>query len=104
MCSPLGRSYSSFSSFINLEITWFDVCLKFSEKKRSWTTTPLVKYLRVMHLGGQGLQDHTPELVPHTTRISLHRDLVTREMRGMLTLPPLLAQPFCGLLGFLMIF
>ena len=33
MCSLLASSYSSFSSFINLEITWFDVCLKILEKK-----------------------------------------------------------------------
>src|SRR3954466_14440224 len=33
MCIPLASSYSSFSSFINLEITWFDVCLKISEKR-----------------------------------------------------------------------
>ena len=32
---PLASSYSSSSSFINLEITWFDVCLKNSEKKMS---------------------------------------------------------------------
>src|SRR3954470_24399855 len=100
MCSSLASSYSSFSSFINLEITWFDVCLKISKTKRSWTTTHLVKYLRVMHLGGKGLQD----LGPRTMGISLHRDLATREMRGMLTLPPFLAKPFCGLLGFSMIF
>src|SRR5215216_709254 len=35
MCIPLASSYSSSSSFINLEITWFDVCLKISEKKTS---------------------------------------------------------------------
>src|SRR3954469_23863520 len=33
MCSPLASSYSSFSSIINMEITWFDVCLKISEKE-----------------------------------------------------------------------
>src|SRR3954471_22341446 len=102
MFSPLASSCSSFSSFINLKITWFDVCLKISEKG-SWTTTPMVKYLRVMHLEGQGLQDHPPELGPHTMRISLHRDLATRKMRGMRTLLPFLVQPFCRLLGFSMI-
>src|SRR3954465_7147745 len=35
MFSPLASSYSSSSSFINLESTWFDVCLKISEKKMS---------------------------------------------------------------------
>src|SRR4051812_12239286 len=32
MFGPLSSSFSSSSSFINLEITWFDVCLKISEK------------------------------------------------------------------------
>src|SRR3954466_10525406 len=31
MCIPLASSYSSCSSFINLEITWFDGCLKFQK-------------------------------------------------------------------------
>src|SRR4051812_15232306 len=104
MCRSLASSYNSFTSFINLEISWFDVCLKISEKKRSWTTTPLVKYLRVMHLEGKVLKDHPPYLGPHTMRVSLHRDLATREMRGICTLTPFLAQPFCRLLGFLRIF
>src|SRR3954469_15800774 len=33
MCSPPASSYSSFSSFINLEITWFDGCLKFQQRE-----------------------------------------------------------------------
>src|SRR4051812_1311881 len=33
MCSPLPSSYSSCSSFINLEITWFDGCLKFQNNE-----------------------------------------------------------------------
>src|SRR3954468_16494991 len=33
MCIPIASSYSSFSSFINMEITWFDVCLKISKKE-----------------------------------------------------------------------
>src|SRR3954465_6105647 len=39
MCSPLASSCSSCSSFINLEITWYDVCLKISARKMS--TYPL---------------------------------------------------------------
>src|SRR3954469_11135391 len=35
MSSPLASSYSSCSSFINLEITWFDGCPKISAKKMS---------------------------------------------------------------------
>src|SRR4051812_22467023 len=33
MCSPLASSYSSYSSFINLEITWFDGCVKFQKRE-----------------------------------------------------------------------
>src|SRR3954464_14027715 len=33
MCSPLASSYSRFSSSINLEITWFDGCLKFQKSQ-----------------------------------------------------------------------
>src|SRR3954465_864568 len=33
MCSPLASSYSSCSLFINLEITWFDGCLKFQQRE-----------------------------------------------------------------------
>src|SRR4051812_20282414 len=42
MCIPLASSYSSFSSFINMEIIWFDVCLKISERKMS--AYPLNQY------------------------------------------------------------
>src|SRR3954466_14664014 len=42
MFNPLASSYSSSSSFINLEITWFDVCLKISERKMS--AYPLNQY------------------------------------------------------------
>src|SRR4051812_32908902 len=35
MFSPLASSYSSSPSFITLEITWLNVCLKNSEKKMS---------------------------------------------------------------------
>src|SRR3954468_11974509 len=33
MCSTLASSYSSCSSSINLEITWFDGCLKFQKSE-----------------------------------------------------------------------
>src|SRR3954462_7468745 len=42
MCSPLASTYSSLSSFINLEITWFGVCLKISARKMS--AYPLNQY------------------------------------------------------------
>ena len=47
MCSPLASSYSSCSSFINLEITWFDGCLKISARKMS--AYPLNQYDLMVH-------------------------------------------------------
>src|SRR3954466_9854219 len=71
MCSPLESSYSSCSSFINLEITWFDGCLKFQKRE-----------VMDHHTFGDIFESDAPirERLPRSstsTRPSYNEDLIT---------------------------